>query len=374
MNICFFTTFEVNPYVGGLERVTYNLSQYFIQHGIGVYYFHSYGRENESHFILPKTADVNIVSSFIINKVRENNIQIVIDQYGECNYFSHEYLPSDIKIIRCLHQNVKENYITRCLLEPFFYKKRNEVLTNILFWLNTPRRRYKKHLYYKYITKNVDVLLLLSESFKEILCKRYPNGKMLAIKNATNIEIDETALLHKENVIMFCGRIVHNPKNILFLIYLWDKLYKKYPHWRMEIVGDGEDRYVLEKLIKKYKLERINLVGNTNPVEYYKKAKILVLPSYSEGFPMVLLEGMSFACIPIVFNTVSSFSDLIINEDNGFIVERLNKTKFVENCERLMTNEVLLKRMQTQCLKQIENFTIDKIGKQWLDLFNSLTI
>ena len=39
MNIAFFTIQTVNPFIGGFERVTHNLTQYFESPNIKVYYF-----------------------------------------------------------------------------------------------------------------------------------------------------------------------------------------------------------------------------------------------------------------------------------------------------------------------------------------------
>ncbi len=39
MNIAFFTIQTVNPFIGGVERVTHNLTQYFESPNIKVYYF-----------------------------------------------------------------------------------------------------------------------------------------------------------------------------------------------------------------------------------------------------------------------------------------------------------------------------------------------
>lgn len=57
MNIAFFPIQTVNPFIGGVERVTYNLAQYFESQNIEVYYFHLYGEKNNKHFILPKDSN-----------------------------------------------------------------------------------------------------------------------------------------------------------------------------------------------------------------------------------------------------------------------------------------------------------------------------
>lgn len=371
MNIAFFTNHEINPFIGGVEKVTYNLAQFFLSQNIDVFYFHLFGKDDDRHFIIPKTKDVQVITSFINEKISQYNLDIIIDQYGTGNYFTHNNLKSKVKIIRCWHLNIFEKNITQCLLGTLWYKKATENLKNFCFWINTPRRIFKYLTEYKFAIKHTDIFCTLSESYKIQLEKIYKAKNIRAINNAIEI-FPHTSTLEKENIIMFCGRIVHNPKNILFLINLWEKLFPKHPDWKMILVGDGEDRYILEKLIKKKKLQRIHITGYTNPNNYYQKAKILVLPSFNEGFGMVLLEAMSHGCIPIVFNTSPAFNDIITDSYNGFIIDNLNKKKFINQCNLLMKEENLLSQMAKNAIFSIQKFSIERIGKQWIDLFNTL--
>ena len=158
----------------------------------------------------------------------------------------------------------------------------------------------------------------------------------------------------------------------MFLINLWEKLSLKCPNWKMILVGDGEDRYILEKLIKKKKLQRIFITGYTDPNDYYQKAKILVLPSYNEGFGMVLIEAMAHGCVPIVFNTSPAFHDIITDSNNGFIVNNLNKKEYINKCQLLMTNDKQLNQMATNAISSVKKFSLEIIGEQWINLFNTL--
>lgn len=371
MNIAFFTIKAVNPFIGGVERVTYNLAQYFESQNIKVYYFHSCGQEDDKHFILPQNSDNKIKSIYIKSKLNQHNIQIIIDQYG-VEYISHEYLNKNIVIIRCWHLNIVEKHITRCLLETFFQTNIKTSILNFLFWLNTPIRKYKRNKFIQKTVRNTDAFLLLSKYYVNYLHnKNITQKKLFAINNA--IPIIDKKTYQKENLIIYCGRIVHNPKNVLFLVYLWRHIYSKYPDWKMILVGDGTDKKLIQRLIVKHKLERIQITGYTNPTPYYEKAKILLLPSYNEGFGMVLLEAMQNECIPIVFDSSMAFKDIIDNNKNGFIINELNKEKYIEKCQYLMDNEHIRKEMASQCYEKIKSsFNIKKIGSEWIDLFEHL--
>lgn len=177
--------------------------------------------------------------------------------------------------------------------------------------------------------------------------------------------------LPKYKTIIWCGRIVQNPKNVLFLPELWKSLYLKFPDWNFVIVGDGIDRKLVEDKIRKLNLERITITGYTDPYQYYKEASIIVLPSYSEGFSMVLVEAMSQGCVPVVFDNSSVYHDYI-NADNGCIVPDLDKHAYINAVETLMSNDRLLKNKSFKAASTVQKFNINDVGNKWLSLFDSI--
>lgn len=176
----------------------------------------------------------------------------------------------------------------------------------------------------------------------------------------------------KNKTVIWCGRIVQNPKNILFLPKLWEGLMAKHPDWNFIIIGDGIDRQLLEQKIEKKHLERITITGYVDPYQYYKNASIIVLPSYSEGFSMVLIEAMSQGCVPVVFDNSSVYHDYI-NQENGCIVADMDKKAFIMACDLLMSDERLLAEKSIKAQRNVQKFNIENIGHEWLNLFSELT-
>lgn len=309
MNIAFFTFNEINPFIGGIEKVTYNLTNFFRQRGINVYTFSLNGTEKQWQFILPKTDCRQAICDYIDRKVKEHNIQIIIDQYGTADYMLHGNLHSDVKIIRCIHYNFIERHISECLLKTLSLSRLRYSFLNVLFWLNTPRRRYREMANLKRWVKGVDRLVFLSPSYFDFFPDQRYRHKLRAIPNAVTLQqAGEAALADKENVLLFCGRLVQSPKNIVYLLQLWRRLCSDYPTWKMVLCGDGIDRVAAESYISKHKLPRVSITGFTDPNPYYKKAKILVFPSLSEGFSMAILEAMSWGCVPVVFDSSPAYN------------------------------------------------------------------
>ncbi len=55
-------------------------------------------------------------------------------------------------------------------------------------------------------------------------------------------------------------------------------------------------------------------------VEHYKRAMMVVLPSFSEGMPYALLEGMA-AGRPVIASDVSGMNELVDHGTNGLLYD-----------------------------------------------------
>lgn len=95
------------------------------------------------------------------------------------------------------------------------------------------------------------------------------------------------------------GRLAHG-KNHARLVKAFAQVHRECPDAQLLIIGEGELRLQLEQLIAQYQLsDCVTLIGfRPNPFAYLSKATVYALPSYKEGFPNALVEGMLF--LPVV--------------------------------------------------------------------------
>lgn len=117
---------------------------------------------------------------------------------------------------------------------------------------------------------------------------------------------------------LFLGRI-HPKKGLSLLLPAWAHLCRHLGHWELVVAGPDERGYLAEvrKLASDLGLE--SQVHFTGPVSGPTKSALLysadlfILTSYSEGFPMGLLEAM--ACqIPVVASRACNFPAITTNE------------------------------------------------------------
>lgn len=221
--------------------------------------------------------------------------------------------------------------------------------------------------------KNSHKFILLSSSFVPIAQKfsrvKHPT-KFLAIPNPIPMPVSDEDV-SKEKEIIYVGRIEYNQKRTDRVVDIWKELEPLYPDWKLTIVGDGEDREDLQKRIQAYGLKRVSITGFVDPIEYYKKASILLLTSEYEGFGLVVAEAMSHGVVPVVYNSFEAAKDLITDGYNGALIEKpFSVSRFTKVVQELMENTEWHVLSQNSKIAS-ERFSVNTIVKDWYQLWNN---
>ena len=116
----------------------------------------------------------------------------------------------------------------------------------------------------------------------------------------------------------------------------------------------------------------VKVCGFSNKMhEVLNLAHILILPSYREGFPKIVMEGSACGCIAIVTD-VPGCRDAIIDGKTGFLVKQKSVQSIVDSLEHCLNSRDNLSVMSKFARKHAEkNFSISKIVDQHFDLYES---
>ena len=140
------------------------------------------------------------------------------------------------------------------------------------------------------------------------------------------------------------------------------------------ILGEG-DRATLEMQVKKTNMEDfVHLLGyQSNPFSYLKNAKFLVLSSKNEGMPNVILESLACETPVVSFDCPSGPKEMILDRENGILVENQNWQKLTQAMNEMVTDDSLYQNCKQNTIKSISPFLLDNIGQQWLNLMKIST-
>lgn len=185
---------------------------------------------------------------------------------------------------------------------------------------------------------------------------------------------EDTPPKETEQPVIFAAGRLTKAKGFDLLIKSWKLLEIKYPEWKLLIAGEGEDKKILEEQKEAERLKNLLFIGNVSSIEqYYMSSAIFVLPSRDEGFGMVLLEAMDFSLPVVSYSCKAGPSEIVIDGENGFLIEPENTDAFAEKLELLMKDENLRRQMGKKARESTERFRKELILDQWEALLEDMS-
>ena len=220
--------------------------------------------------------------------------------------------------------------------------------------------------------KNLDYLVLVSDSLREFYAKKLINSKckVVYIPNVIDSIPEDIALL-KEKRLISVGRLSPE-KGFIDMLKIYNILHKDYSDWKLDIIGDGVEKEKLSKYIKEHNLENSVTLHGFKDKEYINdllhKSSIFLLTSYTESFGIVLIEAMSHGVPCVAFNSAEGANELIKSGENGYLIKNRNHKAFVKKVEDLIEDKKERKRIGLAGLESCKKYSSEVVGKQWLDL------
>ncbi len=220
--------------------------------------------------------------------------------------------------------------------------------------------------------KGLDYFVLVSKDLEKFYSRKLAkaNCKCFYIPNTIdNIPLKMASL--KEKNLVSVGRL-SKEKGHLDLLKIFKILVKKYPDWKLNIIGDGSERENLEKYIEDNNLkDKVILHGFQNKDyidKIFKMSAIYVMTSYTESFGIVLIEAMSYGIPCIAFSSAEGACEIINSGENGYLIKNRNFEAMISKIEDLINNEKERKRIGKLACKSIEKYTCENVSEKWINL------
>jgi len=210
-------------------------------------------------------------------------------------------------------------------------------------------------------------------------CRPDSWGKIRVIRTGVNPETfsprkEDEHTIHFANPlrILTVGRLSPE-KGQVFLLQALKALKDRRLAFRCTIVGDGPLRSRLIETVKSLGLaDRVNFtgaVGQDKLHDHYRNADIFVLPSLSEGLPVVLMEAM--ACgLPIVASRITGIPELVSEGKHGLLVTP-GKPETIADALQSLADDPSRRVAMGECAREFvcERFDIRVSAAELADVF-----
>lgn len=184
----------------------------------------------------------------------------------------------------------------------------------------------------------------------------------------------------------YCPENTSTPIVLLASRMLWDKgvgefieavkiLQKEHIHFRAILAGDPDPENpesIPTHILRNWHTQNIvEWLGHINDMpKILAQSNIVVLPSYREGLPKVLLEAASCGRA-IVATDVPGCREIVRNNDNGILVQPFDSRSLAEAMKQLILDTELRKKMGLRGRKiVIDEFSEEIVVKKTLQVYN----
>lgn len=171
-------------------------------------------------------------------------------------------------------------------------------------------------------------------------------------------------------VFAFAGRIVRD-KGIQELVAAFCKLATTSPQIRLLIIGDFDHGLnPISEDARKTLIDhpQIIMVGfQTDIRPYLAVSDMLVLPSYREGLPQILLQACAMDT-PCIATDIMGCNE-IITEKNGQLVEAQSTDSLYQAMNRAISNTDKVNQWKSQARESIKHYDQQLIWQQLLDIY-----
>ena len=273
-------------------------------------------------------------------------------------------------------------------------KKTRRTGTNVLytahgfhFYKGAPFKNWL--LFYpieKWLSKYTDCLITINEEdHQNALMHNFKSGYIEKVNgvgvNLTRFSppnFDEKKVLREKSgyeesdfLIVYIADLNHN-KNQNMIINVINMLKIKIPNVRLLLVGEGS---LLEEYKKKtFKLgldNYIDFLGFRRDVpSILKMVDVAISTSKREGLPVNIMEAMATG-LPTVVTNCRGNRDLIINDQNGYVVEINDEIAFSQAIMKLYNSKKIMNNFGEKNIQLIRKNSLENVMKEMEKIYSN---
>lgn len=245
----------------------------------------------------------------------------------------------------------------------------------------------RKVLFAFLINKLCDKVIAVTHSIKDTLHHELgtPKDKVRVIHPSIDINpylkynaestIRDDYNLSDHFIFTYIGRI-EKAKGVFLLVNTFSKLVSINNHTRLILVGQPSEKDInpLKELIRRSGIQdKVIITGFRRDIKNILSASdVYVHPSPSEGLPLSIIEA-SVMAKPIISTNAGGISELISDDDNGWLFEPYDKDRLLSLMSKAIKEHDYMKRLGMRAKeKAVKSMNINRMVNEYIILYDNL--
>ncbi len=218
-----------------------------------------------------------------------------------------------------------------------------------------------------------DVLLVLTDKLNDFFGTIVDKAKIRILPNGVSTQDVDVDVTEKDYTkILFLGRICRN-KGMSELFAAMDEIHEKRPEITLYLGGIYEDDEYRSEVEKRSSyVKTLGWVMGTLKDEWLDKCGIMVLPSYFEGFPISVIEGMLHGCA-VISTDVGGIPEAIEDGVSGILIKPKDVKGLKDAIASVAGDKEFAERLSRGGIKTAkEKFSLEKNLQKLVEIYRNL--
>ncbi|NDV26502.1 glycosyltransferase family 4 protein [Desulfovibrio sp. JC010] len=227
------------------------------------------------------------------------------------------------------------------------------------------------------VLNRAGLVLVLAEEFRDELIRLGVDESKVEVVS-TMVDMDSvpfsSGCARGEKSMLFISRMIVG-KGVYEIIDAFSLLSKRYAGLKLVMAGDGPERGRLMELAASRDLRNISFPGHIQGQDKYRALEescIFLLPTYSEGRPVSLLEAMASGLVPLVTD-VGGIKDVTEPDETAVLLPEASAEAIVDGVSRVLDDSALRIRVAGNAQKYARaNFCSRQVAERIIGLYSRI--
>lgn len=336
------------PHVGGVGVHIHTLSKELIKNGHEVYvitYPHSNLKDIDGIHVIGTTGlDIPGIRGLMFKRNAKKALNNLLKEVDIDIIHGHYLFPAGAAACEVGSKHKIKTYVTAHGSDMFeMYKKQSFMRPSI-----------------KNVLKKSDIVFAVSNALKkEILATGVKGIESKTRLYWNSVDIDKFSADNKNElknngkpIVLFVGNIIKR-KNVNLILEAKKQSSEDY---EVVVVGDGPLLNDLKNKVENENISDVRFLGSRDDVEnIIPGCDVLVLPSFSESFGLVLIEAL--ACEkPVIGSNVGGISEIITN-DVGLLIDPNDSSTLAGAIDKIIGDDEFRQSLASNARKRAIDFS-----------------